>query len=578
MSAHSTSPVAFSYIRFSHPSQSEGDSLRRQTQAAADWCKRNGAVLDTATTFRDLGKSAYSGTHRANPDRHALAAFLKLVESGKVSRGSYLIIENLDRLSREHIQPALLLALNLLQSGVRIVQLKPAEMVFDDKSDTLPVMMMIFELSRGHSESAIKSERVGAAWSQKRQQARAGGVLTRRLPGWIELRDGKLSLVPQRAAVLRRIFELAAAGYGYARIVQRLELDRVPTFGAAVVREGRKRGAFARHWTLPYVVRILNDRRAVGEYQPCGRGRKPEGPPITDYYPAAVTEEEFWAARRKVTPSRKAARIGKHSNLFAGLIKNARDGESYIAATKKTRILLSRGSQEGRSPAWSFPLKTFEEAALSLLKEIDPREVLGRGDDSDNVSALEKEQRQIESSIAMLEAELNLHGDSPALYRRLRAKEDEKKAVVARLIEARQKAAHPLHETWEECKTLIDALENAPDPEDARMRLRAALHRIVSEIRLLVVPRGLDRLAAVQFFFADGKHVRTYAILHRPAKASYRSPRVEGKWWARSLAEVVKVDALDLRRREDAAELAADLAALDLDAVQRNPPEQVVPS
>src|SRR5260370_787368 len=37
------------------------------------------------------------------------AGFLKLVEPGRVPRGSFLIIENLDRLSREHIQPARLL-------------------------------------------------------------------------------------------------------------------------------------------------------------------------------------------------------------------------------------------------------------------------------------------------------------------------------------------------------------------------------------------------------------------------------------------------------------------------------------
>src|SRR5262249_17346954 len=135
-------PTAFSYVRFSHPDQARGDSLRRQTEAAAAWCQRNRVHLETATTLHDLGKSAYTGEHRKKPSRHALAAFLKLVEVGKVPRGSYLIIENLDRLSREHIQPALLLALSLLQAGVRIVQLKPAELIFDDKSDTLPVMMM----------------------------------------------------------------------------------------------------------------------------------------------------------------------------------------------------------------------------------------------------------------------------------------------------------------------------------------------------------------------------------------------------------------------------------------------------
>src|SRR5947209_4832816 len=187
-----TTPTAYSYVRFSHPDQAKGDSLRRQAEAAAEWCERHGVTLDKSTTLRDLGKSAYTGAHRQNPDRNALAAFLKLVESGKVPRGSYLVIENLDRLSREHIQPALLLALNLLQAGVRIVQLKPSEMVFDDKSDTMPVMMMMMELSRGHGESAIKSERVSAAWVNRKRRGRENGdTITRQLPGWIEARGGK---------------------------------------------------------------------------------------------------------------------------------------------------------------------------------------------------------------------------------------------------------------------------------------------------------------------------------------------------------------------------------------------------
>src|SRR5262245_37525748 len=122
MPSHSSPPVCYSYIRFSTPQQLEGDSLRRQTEAARAWCERNGVHLDTSLTLHDLGKSAFAGKHRENPDRNALAAFLRLVEQGKVPRGSYLVLESLDRLSREHIQPALILALNLLQAGVRIVQ------------------------------------------------------------------------------------------------------------------------------------------------------------------------------------------------------------------------------------------------------------------------------------------------------------------------------------------------------------------------------------------------------------------------------------------------------------------------
>src|SRR5437870_4316442 len=119
MPAHSTKsgPLAYSYLRFSRPEQSKGDSTRRQDAMRDAWLEKSGAVLDTSLTLKDEGVSAFTGKHRASPDRHALAAFLDLVQRGRVPRGSYLIVENLDRLSREHIQPALLLVLNLLQAG-----------------------------------------------------------------------------------------------------------------------------------------------------------------------------------------------------------------------------------------------------------------------------------------------------------------------------------------------------------------------------------------------------------------------------------------------------------------------------
>ena len=97
-------PVAYSYIRFSTDEQRRGDSLRRQTEAALAWCQRNCVTLDTSLTLHDLGTSAYTGSHRKNPDRNALAAFLRLVEQGKVLRGSYLIVESLDRLTARAYQ------------------------------------------------------------------------------------------------------------------------------------------------------------------------------------------------------------------------------------------------------------------------------------------------------------------------------------------------------------------------------------------------------------------------------------------------------------------------------------------
>jgi len=195
-------PVAYSYVRFSTPEQKRGDSLRRQTEAAARWCERNDVHLDSSLTFRDLGKSAYLGEHRKNSDRHALATFLKMVEDGKIPRGSFLIIESLDRLTREHVRAGLMLLLGLIESGVRIVQLSPSELVYDEKSDEMGLMLAIVELSRGHRESKRKSDLSGPAWRKKKEGAREGEIVTERLPAWVKIQDGKLALIPERAATV----------------------------------------------------------------------------------------------------------------------------------------------------------------------------------------------------------------------------------------------------------------------------------------------------------------------------------------------------------------------------------------
>ena len=136
---------------------------------------------------------------------------------------------------------------------------------------------------------------------------------------------------------------------------------------------------------------------------------------------------------------------------------------------------------------------------MKLLREVDPAEAVGKDDGPDEVMALSGELARVESSIALIEADMNENGESPVLFRRLRGKEQLKQGLAARLADARQRAASPLSEAWGQMSTLMDALDAAPDPVDARLRLRAGLRRVVSEIRLLVVPRHdpLGRRAGV---------------------------------------------------------------------------------
>jgi DNA invertase Pin-like site-specific DNA recombinase len=564
-------PLAYSYVRFSTPEQANGDSLRRQTEAARKWCERNGARLDTSTTLHDLGKSAFRGAHHKD-DRHALGTFIKLAESGRVPEGSFLIIERLDRLTREDVNDALELFLRL-KKLVRIVQLYPVEVIHDRQSGPMQLMMALVELMRGRDESEAKSERGGAVWSRKREEARAAGkVMSRRLPAWIREESGVLRLIPQRAAAVRRIFELAAAGYGQGLIVKKLNEEQVPPFGEYVVKEGKKRSAYAGKWLRSYVAKLLRDRRAVGDLVPCSRGRTAEEP-IANYYPAAISEDLWRAARAASTsrdrlPGRKRAGGGAFVHVFEGLLRDARDDGSFYLFYRgpkgaPARFVINAAGFERHKPIVTFPLNTLERAILSCLREIDPHEILNGDSGPDETVELGKQFAAVEVELAEAAAFMEAHGFSATIGKRITGLEVKKRDLAEQLATARQKAAHPLSEIWGEAQTLIAALDAAPDPKDARLRLRAALRRMVESIYLLIVPRGADRLCAAQVWFAGGRH-RDYLVLSRPPKAGRCGWRVEGGYRAGSCADLAALGPRDLRRREDAKKVEYLLTVLDL--------------
>jgi hypothetical protein len=107
--------------------------------------------------------------------------------------------------------------------------------------------------------------------------------------------------------------------------------------------------------------------------------------------------------------------------------------------------------------------------------------------------------------------------------------EARKRELEAELTDAQARATCPASRAWNEFGSLLELLDKAEDPRDARLRLRAALRRMVDAIWMLVVPRGGDRLAVAQVFFAGGHHFRSYFIVHRPPRSNGRAKK-PGRW------------------------------------------------
>ncbi|MDU9411194.1 recombinase family protein [Pseudomonas sp. zfem005] len=310
---------AYSYVRFSTPEQAKGDSYRRQMASAKKYASDNGLELVTEDEYKffDLGVSAYKGKNQGPTS--SLNRFKQLVESGSIQAGSYLLVESLDRISREEVAQALSGFLSILALDINIVTISDS-MVYTRNPDLTQLLISIMQMGRAHSESLHKAQRLSANWEQKRGKARdnrtpIGGVC----PYWIKFVNGGYELIEQHARIVRLIFDLTIQGYGHHAISTKLNAEGVPVFGSV----NRNKSQL---WGKSTINKILNNRAVLGEYQPMkheGARRIEQGEPITNYYPAVVSEQTFYAASA-ATRQRfisRSTRQSKNFNVWSKIAK-----------------------------------------------------------------------------------------------------------------------------------------------------------------------------------------------------------------------------------------------------------------
>jgi DNA invertase Pin-like site-specific DNA recombinase len=323
---------AYSYVRFSSPEQAKGNSRERQINAARKWCDDHSCFLDE--TLTDAGISAYRG---ANRTIGALRRFLDMVETGRVERGSYLIIESLDRLSRENVLKALPRFLDLINAGIHVVTLSDGQIYSEQgvKENWTSLILSIAIMARAHEESATKDNRSLSNWEIKRQKAK-NEKLTAMCPQWLRLSKDRKSfeLDQKKVKVVRQIFADTIAGVGMSVIAKRLNQMRVPVFASWASPDAT--------WHPSAIKKIINNRAVIGEFRPARKidgKRVPVGDVVEGYYPQIITKDEFYRAQsaskgRKNQRGRKGEGI---ANLISGLVHCAACGGSFRYVNKGAR-------------------------------------------------------------------------------------------------------------------------------------------------------------------------------------------------------------------------------------------------
>jgi DNA invertase Pin-like site-specific DNA recombinase len=485
-----TMPLVFSYLRFSTPDQARGDSMRRQLELSAEWCRSKGLVLDESLRMSDQGISAYKGK---NKTKGALSEFISNLNLGLVPEGSILLVESLDRLSREDVFTALGSFTDIIGKGVRIVTLQDGmEYNHKTKENIGQLMYSLIMMSTAHEESKKKSARLGAAWSNKKKIASATKPMGKKCPAWMQLVDGKYKIIESKAQIVKDIVKMSADGIGHHAIATKLNSEKVKMIG-----KGTK-------WHKSYIRKILTDLGPIGIYQPHTKRngkRVPDGSPIAGYYPAIVPEDVYYRSMQSITGRRnKRGRTAKkQSNLFQGLMYwgGSREGLGtrveipfHWHCKWKDYQYISIETVKG-TIAKKIDYKKFENVMLRCLGELDLNKVIRKETTHEREAAARSLVQRIKGVSKLIAAQEEQQqqdaeaGEDPdkSIIQALK-KHNAAKDVLERELSQIQASAKIQSHTDNEIKSLV--IGKLTDVE-TRVRMSNAIRNMVARIEILHV-------------------------------------------------------------------------------------------
>lgn len=269
----------YSYLRFSDPKQAFGHSAVRQLQYASDWAASRGLILDEELCLKDEGVSAF---HQHHIKYGALGVFLQAIDEGRVSAGSVLIVEGLDRLSRaEPIQAQAQLA-QIINAGITVVTASDGREYNREglKAQPMDLVYSLLVMIRAHEESDTKSKRVKSAIRRQclgwiggtyKGLVRSGGD-----PSWVRYTGKIWEFIPGRVEAIEFAISKYREGHGAKRTFQ------------LMAREGHRLNAIGLN--IEQLYRLVKLGTLKGSKRLSIDGEDFE---LKDYYPRIMSDAEF---------------------------------------------------------------------------------------------------------------------------------------------------------------------------------------------------------------------------------------------------------------------------------------------
>ncbi|MBN8892495.1 MAG: recombinase family protein [Rhodospirillales bacterium] len=469
-----------SYLRFSSRPQEKGSSIDRQQETLSRVVEYYQLILDQ--TLIDRARSASKGDHRKHGK---LGDLLKALKKKKIPRGTVLIVESIDRLTREGIFDVFKMLERIIRSGVILVT--GDNTIWDEATINSDLNhKLVAEINAARSYAVRQSEMSKGAHESKRKKLANGEEpgINGKPSGWL-VRDpvdkSKHSLHPVHAETVKRIYSLCADGKSVRQIARTLAADNVPLFDGMP------------SWTGTRIGGLLRDRHVLGMFESMRwiDGKRVVIQQEVKRYPAAV-DAALWFRVREVLNSRKrlVGRRGKSvPNLFTGKVfcgtcggRLRIDTGGGIRKGRRKRDLICAAYLENRTCIDSarYDMHKLERGILTyfiMLTELAPVE-------QKDASQFKKHAAEliikIEQNAAAINALIPSIRDSPSLAETVRGLSLENDQYKRERVELELKAAAVVDDTDAVIRKRMELLTNLlPLVEagdlDAREQIRTLL-------------------------------------------------------------------------------------------------------
>ena len=361
---------AILYIRFSTAEQKTGDSYDRQKRDGLAFIAKQG--WRHVNTIEDLGKSAWKGEHMLSTG--ALGQFNNQVAAGDIPKGTVLVAEKTDRLSREGWEVLFDWLRSMIRKGVSVATTDGHLFSPETMKDELSIIKILLGGKADQAHSATISKRVRDSYEAAVEAAANGGPkVSGKCPGWVTLNKGRMDFTyhADRVAVVQDIYEQAAAGRGARWIAKNLNERGIPPWG--------KKFKAGVGWDPTTINWIIQSPAVEGEFR-VGYSNpnrvKTEPRTIPDYY-KRIIDADLVARARAAFECRKKVGGGRHTatavNLFRGLVRCGTCSSRMYLNQQHGRYFLqcvSAAGKRGCDASETYRYEDFETSALDTILDL----------------------------------------------------------------------------------------------------------------------------------------------------------------------------------------------------------------